>query len=216
MHPTPIEPAFENGGRVSVLRDAGHPPREIDDAHVIQQSLRLPDRFSVLYDRYFMEIHRYVGGRLGTQTADDLTAEVFLAAFRGRAGFDGRRGVVRGWLYGIATNIIAQHRKSESRRLEILQRTPQQDVVEAGHEDLVAHRMSALDLRGHLAAALNAISDADRDVLLLVAIAELSYEEVAQALGIPAGTVGSRLNRARKKLRAALGGAHPMLGDSDG
>jgi RNA polymerase sigma factor (sigma-70 family) len=57
------------------------------------------------------------------------------------------------------------------------------------------------------------LSSGDRDVVFLVAIAGLSYEEVAEALGIPDGTVGSRLNRARRKLRTALGGANPMKED---
>ncbi|WP_328808028.1 RNA polymerase sigma factor [Nonomuraea antri] len=190
--------------------------REAEDARLIEESLSTPERFAALYDRYSPEIHRYVAGRLGTQAADDLTAEIFLAAFHGRAGFDGRRGIVRGWLYGIATHQVAQHRKSESRLLRTLQRAPLAGEAESGHEDLVAGRVVAASMRGRLAAALAAIPDADRDVLVLVALAGLGYEEIAQALDIPAGTVGSRLNRARKKLRAALGGVNPMFGDADG
>ncbi|MFF5211598.1 RNA polymerase sigma factor [Streptosporangium sp. NPDC000396] len=201
---------------MSALWDVSDPPQEAEDAHVLKESLRVPERFGVLYDRYFTKIHRYVAGRLGTQTADDLTAEIFLAAFHSRTGFDTRRGVVRGWLYGIATNVVAQHRRHESRQLRILQRASADDEVDAGHEDLVASRLTAAGVQGQLASALSAIPDADRDVLLLLALAELSYEEIAQALDIPAGTVGSRLNRARRKLRMALGGVNPMFGDSDG
>ena len=201
---------------MSALRHVDGPPRQDEDVHLIEQSLRVPERFAQIYDRYFAEIYRYVAARLGTQLADDLTAEIFLAAFHGRAGFDARRGIVRGWLYGIATNVIARHHRSEARRLQILQRTPMEVVSDSGHEDLVEGRVTASGLQGRLQSALGSIPDADRHVLLLVALADLSYEEIAQALGIPAGTVGSRLDRVRKSLRAALGGVNPMFGESNG
>ncbi|MFF5204866.1 RNA polymerase sigma factor [Streptosporangium sp. NPDC000396] len=188
----------------------------LDDATLIEQSWHRPDVFAVLYDRYFGEIHRYVTGRLGTQIADDLAAETFLVAFRKRRSFDPTRGAVRPWLYGIATNLLAQHRRSETRRLEAFQRSPTDDVTDGGHEESVTARVAAASAQGRLAAALEHLPDGDRDVLLLVALADLSYEEVAQTLDIPFGTVGSRLNRVRRKLRAALGGINPMIGGSDG
>lgn len=191
-------------------------PVRVDDAAVIEQSWSRPDEFAVLYDRYFDEIHRYVAGRLGTQIADDLAAETFLVAFRKRQTFDPTRGAVRPWLYGIATNLLAQHRRSETRRLEAFQRTPADELADDGHEDRVTARVAAANAQGRLAAALKRLSDGDRDVLLLVALADLSYEEVAQTLDIPFGTVGSRLNRVRKKLRRALGGVNPMIGGFDG
>ncbi|WP_157248562.1 RNA polymerase sigma factor [Nonomuraea typhae] len=191
-------------------------PVTVGDATLVEQSLRLPDVFAVLYDRYFDEIHRYLAGRLGTQAADDLAAETFLVAFRKRRTFDPGRGAVRPWLYGIATNLVAQHRRSETRRLAAFQRTPVDDRADHGHEDRVTARVTAASAQGRLASALERLSEGDRDVLLLIALADLSYEEVAQVLDIPFGTVGSRLNRARKKLRAALGGSNPMIGGSDG
>jgi RNA polymerase sigma-70 factor (ECF subfamily) len=191
-------------------------PAKIDDAALIEQLLHRPDLFAVLYDRYFGEIHRYAAGRLGTEIADDLAAETFLVAFRKRQSFDPVRGAVRPWLYGIATNLVAQHRRSEARRLEAFQRTPPDDVTDDGHDDRVAARVAAAGAQGRLAAELGRLSDGDRDVLLLVALADLSYEEVARTLAIPFGTVGSRLNRVRRKLRAALGGVNPMIGGSDG
>ena len=79
------------------------------------------------------------------------------------------------------------------------------------HEERTACRVTAEGLRGRLAGALAGLSTGDRDVVLLVALAGLSHEEVATALDIPYGTVGSRLNRARRKLREALGGTNPLL-----
>ncbi|WSG19552.1 RNA polymerase sigma factor [Nonomuraea sp. NBC_01738] len=191
-------------------------PVAADDAALIARSWHDPDAFATLYDRYFDEIHRYVAGRLGGHAADDLAAETFLVAFKKRQAFDPGRGAVRPWLYGIATNLVAQHRRSETRRLEAFQRSPSGEVADSGHEEWVTARVAAANAQGRLAAAIKRLSDGDRDVLLLVALAELSYEEVAQTLGIPFGTVGSRLNRVRKKLRKALGGVNPMIGGFDG
>jgi RNA polymerase sigma-70 factor (ECF subfamily) len=77
-------------------------------------------------------------------------------------------------------------------------------------EERSAARLSAQMLQPRLAAALSRLSAADRDLLLLIAWAELSYQEAALALGVPVGTVRSRLHRIRKKARRALGGADPL------
>ncbi|WP_259404823.1 MULTISPECIES: RNA polymerase sigma factor [unclassified Microbispora] len=191
-------------------------PADLDDAVLIERSWHRPELFAALYERYFGEIHRYAAARLGTQVADDLAAETFLVAFRKRDGFDPARGSVRPWLYGIATNLVAQHRRSESRRLEAFQRAPVDRGAVSGHEDRVAARVTAASAQGPLAAGIAGLSDGDRDVLLLVAIAGLSHEEISQTLGIPAGTVGSRLSRVRRKLRGALGGVNPLIGGTDG
>ncbi|MER5621687.1 RNA polymerase sigma factor [Streptosporangium sp. NPDC002544] len=186
---------------------AAHPA---EDAQVVRLSLDESERFSAIFDTYFGEIHRYVAQRLGTDAAEDIVAETFLTAFRKRAQYDPSRAGVRAWLYGIATNLIGRHRRVEVRTLRALGRHgPDPDTP--GHEEHVAVRVSAESLRPSLAAALAGLHQRDRDVLLLVALAGLSHEEIATALGIPYGTVGSRLNRARKKLRATLGETNPML-----
>lgn len=179
-----------------------------DDATVIERSWHEPDRFAEIYDRYFAEIYRYVAARLGRDVADDIAAETFYAAFRKRDRFDPARGAVRPWLYGIATNLVGQHRRDESRRYAALSRAGA-DRPAGGHEDMVAARVTAEGIRPQLAGALAALPDGDRDVLLLVALGGFGYAEIAQALEIPGGTVGSRMNRARKKLREALGGTDP-------
>ncbi|MEU8140424.1 sigma factor [Nonomuraea sp. NPDC048901] len=84
-----------------------------------------------LFDRYFAEIHRYIARRLPTDDADDLAAEVFLAALRGR--YDPAVGEVRPWLYGIATNLVARHRRTETTRWKALSRAAERDWD--GHED---------------------------------------------------------------------------------
>ncbi|GIH21822.1 DNA-directed RNA polymerase sigma-70 factor [Acrocarpospora phusangensis] len=180
------------------------------DAEVVRGSLVESERFSVIFDAYFGEIHRYVAQRLGADSAEDVVAETFLTAFRKRTRYDPSRASVRVWLYGIATNLIRRHHRTELRTLRALGRHgPDPDVP--GHEDEVSAQVSAQSLRPSIAAALAGLHQRDRDVLLLVALADLSHEEIASALGIPYGTVGSRLSRARRKLRAVLGESNPML-----
>jgi RNA polymerase sigma factor (sigma-70 family) len=178
-------------------------PELADDATFIAESLVEPDWFAVLFDRHASLIHRYAGRRAGPQAADDVVAETFLAAFRRRASYDLRYRDARPWLYGIATNLISQHRREEARQVRIRQAAvPEPD--HSGHGDRVAADVTAGAMRGLLAAALAGLGTGDRDVLLLIAWEQLTYDETAHALGIPVGTVRSRLNRARGVVRAAL------------
>ena len=159
--------------------------------------------FADVYGRYFADIHHYIAGRLGRDVADDIAADTFVVALRKYGGFDAGRGPVRAWLYGIATNLVAQHRRTEQRRYRALARAGAERPTD-DHEDRVVSRVAAEVMLPRLAGALARLSQKDRDVLLLVALADLSHQEVSQALGIPYGTVGSRLNRARAKIRATL------------
>lgn len=181
-----------------------------DDASVVERSRSEPEVFAAIYDRHFRGVYRYVASRLGPDAAEDIAAETFLAAFSDRARFDPVRGGVRPWLYGIATNLVGTHRRAEMRRYRTLARAAAQRMTVSDEEDAVA-RASAQMLQGCLARALTVLPARDREVLLLVAVGGLSYEEVSQALSIPAGTVGSRLNRSRTHLRKAFGGVNPLL-----
>ncbi|MCO5970438.1 RNA polymerase sigma factor [Actinoallomurus soli] len=187
--------------------DAG--PDLPTDASVIERSWQDPERFGVIFDAYFAEIHRYVARRLDVEAADDIAAETFHVAFRRRKRFDLSRDNARPWLYGIATNLIARHRRTEARRFRALARLGD-DGPAGGHEDRVAAQVSAEHERSRLAQAVGALSADQRDVLLLVVLADLTYDEVAQALDVPYGTVASRFSRARAKLRKALGGVDPL------
>jgi RNA polymerase sigma factor (sigma-70 family) len=179
------------------------------DAVLIAASVREPERFAALYDRHARTIHRYVSRRLGPDLADDLMAETFLLAFRQRGSYDPARPDARPWLYGIATNLIGQHRRAEVRFWRSVARTGADPAVESP-ADRVAERVSAGDARQSLAAALAGLHHGQRDVLLLTAAGGLSTGEIAAALGVSPGTVHSRLNRARKKMRAAFGGIDPL------
>lgn len=179
------------------------------DARVIARSRDEPEQFAALFDRYAGAVHRYAARRLGPEAAEDLMAETFTTAFQRRHTYDLTRADARPWLFGIATNLVSRHRRAEARRFKALAKVP--EPVE--HEDPVADRAvaraGATGVRRDLAAALAGLSARHRDVVLLVAWADLDYEEAARALGVPVGTVRSRLHRARSRLREALGGSDP-------
>jgi RNA polymerase sigma factor (sigma-70 family) len=186
--------------------DAAQDDAAQDDAELIRRSLEDPEQFAALYDRYVQQVHRYVARRLGTQLADDISAETFLIAFRRRSAYDQTQRLARPWLYGIATTLVARHYRNEERHLRALHRTGADPLPEP-MADAVVNRVTAHQQGRVLAGALARLSRADRDVLLLVAWGDLSYEETARTLGIPIGTVRSRLHRARRKVRTALGAA---------
>lgn len=184
------------------------PPDPEDDAALIERSWHDPEAFAGLYDRHAAPLHRYAARRLGAGAADDIVADTFLDAFRNRHRYDRTVSDARPWLYGIAANLIGKHRRTEVRMLRAFARTGADPAVE-GHADRIDSQVSAAAVQPHLAAAVAALSPGDRDVLLLVAWADLSYEQTATALGIPPGTVRSRLHRARAKIREALGDRNP-------
>jgi len=180
-------------------------PAVAEDAAIIESSWREPERFAVLFDRHAPHIYRYLARRAGRQVADDLLAETFLAAFARRDRYDLGHADARPWLYGIATNLVGQHRRDEARQYRIQQAAIAEDAV-PGHAERVAADVTAQAMRALLGAALAALPPGDRDVLLLIAWEQLTYQEVSRALGIPVGTVRSRLHRARTKLRQVLAG----------
>lgn len=178
-------------------------PSPPDDATVIGDSVRDPEQFALLFDRHGPAIQRYLVRRLGADTAEDLVAETFLTAFHKRKRYDPTRGDARPWLYGIATNLVSRHRRAEVRWYRLRQAVPPERDQE-NHADEVAAQVTAQAMGRLLAVALAELAERDRDVLLLIAWEGLAYDEVAAALGIPVGTVRSRLNRARRKVREVL------------
>jgi|SRR6516164_3634291 len=187
---------------------------DADDAAVIQLSRHEPEYFTELFRRHAPYIQRYVVRRLGQDAADDIVAETFLLAFRQRDSYDQTRSDARPWLYGIATNLIGHHRRAEIRLYRALARTGADPVTES-FTDRIDDRVSASTASRRLAAALARLSAELRDTLLLVAWGDLSYEETATALGVPVGTVRSRISRARSALRRSLGDTNPAAFDQE-
>lgn len=155
------------------------------------------DGFEELYRAHAPAIMRYVRRRLGDAAADDATAEVFSRAFVARRRGGAGPATPVPWLYGVAAHVIADHHRAEKRRLRAIERLAAQSDREAPDP-----RAGGIDPA--LARALRRLSLGDREALLLVAWGELSYEETAQALELPVGTVRSRIHRARRQLDAHL------------
>lgn len=169
--------------------------RERSDATVIGDSVGRPEAFEAIFDRHFDAVWRYLARRAGSGRADDLASATFVVAFERRDGFRPAASSARPWLFGIATNLLRNELRSEQRALSAIARV----ASDAGRGDSDHGPVEAMDLPALLAAL-----DADqRDVLLLFAWEGLSYREIAVALGVPVGTIRSRLARARARLRAA-------------
>ena len=171
------------------------------DADVIVASLREPERFGALFDRHATVLFRYLVRRVGVDDADALLGDVFRIAFERRHSYDGTRPDARPWLYGIATKLLAHHRRREGRRLRA---TARLRSAQRPSEDLADDVVASVDAELTWAAVVDAVDrlpDGERDALLLYVWEELSYDDIAAALGVPVGTVRSRLNRARTKLR---------------
>jgi RNA polymerase sigma-70 factor (ECF subfamily) len=174
------------------------------DGPIIAASLTDPAQFGLIFDRHYDAIHRYLARRVGWDLAEDLTASVFLAAFQSRTRFRPNGQDARPWLYGIATNILRRHTRTEVRRLRAYGRVADPGAVQIDR-DAIANRLDAQRAAAVISDALAQLPEAERSVLLLVAWADLSYEEVAVALDVPIGTVRSRLHRVRGRLRELLG-----------
>lgn len=161
-------------------------------------------RFARLYDRHAPALLRYCFRRTGDAAlAEDLVSVVFVEAWRSRGRLRGD-DEARAWLYGIATNVVRQQWRSRRRHAAALRRIAAARP-EAEAADEVASREA--ETRAVLA-AVAALPRREQDVLALCVWSDLPYAEAAAALGVPVGTVRSRLSRARERLRAS--GAHPV------
>jgi RNA polymerase sigma factor (sigma-70 family) len=173
------------------------------DAQVIAASRASPLAFATVFDRHYDAVHRYLARRVGPDLADDLAAETFTQAFDVRLRFDTTHPNARPWLLGIATNLLRHHHRSEARRLRAYARLDRPAADDAHGE--IETRLDAERAGPAIAAAIGRLSADERNVLLLFAWADLRYDEIAVALRIPIGTVRSRLNRARGRLRELIG-----------
>jgi RNA polymerase sigma-70 factor (ECF subfamily) len=172
------------------------------DGEVIGRSLGEPEAFGLIYDRHALTLLRFLGRRVGARVAEGLVGELFRIAFERRETFDASRANALPWLYGIGSNVLLKHRRAEARRLRASAR-----MLAAGPAVDRRASAAALDARvlfPRVADAIETLPDPEREALLLFAWEELPYEAVAEALELPIGTVRSRLNRARARLRELI------------
>jgi RNA polymerase sigma-70 factor (ECF subfamily) len=152
---------------------------------------------------------RYAASRVGPQLGEDVAADTFVEAWRSRDRYDGNAGSLEAWLLGIATRIIARQRRAERRWLQMCADTAAADAGDRAAPIDVDDRIDAAARRPELARALRRLTTKERDPLLLQLLANMSIDEIALALDLPAGTVRSRLTRARARVANMLeGGEH--------
>jgi RNA polymerase sigma-70 factor (ECF subfamily) len=177
--------------------------RVSDDAAAIARSLHEPEAFTEVFDRHFAFVHRYIARRAGRDRADDLASQTFTVAFSHRGRYHDDLGTARPWLLGIATNLMRADRRGDARTASIVDRLEREAVASSSGS---ARAAPSADLNDddRLTDALATLDSTQREALLLHALGELSYAEIAAALDIPIGTVRSRISRACAALRAEL------------
>ena len=171
------------------------------DVECLALSLSEPQAFELIFERHFAEVHRYLHRRAGPDVADDLAAETFALAFERRASCRASDSVLP-WLYGIATNLLRRCWRGERDQLRAYGRSGIDCAVDQIEQ--VAGRVDSASIHACLAEALEAMPRRQRDALLLYALADLSYREIALALDIPLGTVRTLVHRARNVAQRVL------------
>lgn len=163
------------------------------------------EAFGDLYERHARAVQSYCLWRTaGLQTAEDATATVFLEVWRQRRDLTLSTDSAAPLLLGIANNVVRRQWRSERRYRGVLER-----VRNAGQvpNDIEAEAIARIDAMQQLRdgdEAIRALPRREREVLALLAWSELSYGEIAEALGLPIGTVRSRIARARTRLGDAF------------
>jgi RNA polymerase sigma-70 factor (ECF subfamily) len=184
-------------------------------SEAVVASLEHPHRFEVVFEQYHRTIHGFLARSVGPDQADEYAGDVFVTAFAKRARYDPALGSVRAWLFGIAANVRDTRVRSVRRGRRAWSRVrPERDTDEGGFE-VVEEGLDYGKELAWVAEYLRELSDTDRDVLVLYAWNELSYPEIAQALGVEIGTVRSRLSRARARLRELISASGEVQGGSE-
>ena len=165
-------------------------------------SARDPEAFAELFRRHSRAVYAYCARRSGDlHLAEDLTSVVFLEAFRRRRRLQLSNTSALPWLLGVANNATSNTQRSLRRYRSALSRVPPPTDRPSAEDDAMAHTR-AQDSLARAIEALKPLSPAERDVVLLVLWSELSYADAASSLGVPVGTVRSRLFSARQKFSA--------------
>lgn len=175
------------------------------DAELIAASWETASAFEALFERHFDAVFRFLSVRVGRDEAEDLAAEAFAQAFRARRRYRLDYPSARPWLLGIAANLARQRARTRRRAATAMLRLRAQEVLAVDPADEATTRADAGRQQRRLAAAFASLSPKERDVVALLVHGELTQQQTARALGIPMGTVKSRMAKARKKLREQIG-----------
>ena len=174
----------------------------LPDSELIERSWDEPEVFEEIFNRHHEVVYRHVIRRVGPDAAADIASEVFVRAFAARRRYNLSYSSARPWLFGITANLLRQHYRSHRRATKAHWRVMAAESLTEGDSTGEAdRRVDAEALASGLETGLAKLRATEREVLLLYAWADLSYAEIASALGIPVGTVRSRLARARQRFR---------------
>jgi RNA polymerase sigma-70 factor (ECF subfamily) len=151
-----------------------------------------------LYDRYRVPLRSFLARATGdAHDVDDLVHTTFLEAAKSAERYDGRTSC-RPWLMGIAAQLLRRRRQTFGRFVTFL--TALRSTQTPAHDPT-----TALEAGPDLERALRTLSEPKRVALLLAEVEGLTCPEIAEAMGVPIGTVWTRLHAARRELREALG-----------
>lgn len=171
------------------------------DSRVIERSLTEPACFEIIFDRHYDHVYAFMARAIGPDGAD-LAQDVFRIAFQDRRRFRLDVGSAKPWLFGIARNVLRRWYRTQARRRVGWLHLDREESLDFTTDAI--NRLSAAALRDELRNAIRALPSHERDVLLLFALADLSYAEIGEVVGAPVGTVRSRLHRARRRLEHLL------------
>jgi RNA polymerase sigma-70 factor (ECF subfamily) len=188
---------------------------QLTDCEIIVASRRRPELFEVIFERHYQAVFRFAAGRQGPDEAADIASDTFIRAFDRRDRFRTDRENALPWLFGIAANVARERNRKRIRRLRMVRRST---IVFGGDDSRfevdATDRLDAMSQSQALAGALSKLSEDEYQVLMLLAIADFSYSDIAESLDIPIGTVRSRIHRARNKMRELLEAERSISGGS--
>lgn len=176
------------------------------DQELVARTLEDPEQFGELIERYEEKLRRYVLriSNVSYDDAQDTLQEVFLKVYKNLHNFDQTLSF-SSWIYRITHNqVISQYRKRKARPNEVSSDFTE-DMLQRLVSDLSPHKdIESLELTEQIREALAELDIKYREVLVLRFFEELSYEEMSDILRKPVGTVGTLLNRAKKKFATIL------------
>jgi RNA polymerase sigma-70 factor (ECF subfamily) len=181
--------------------------RERDDVLLRRSANGDEEAFTLLYRRHQAPIYRFALRMTGnTWAAEEIVQDVFMTLVREPKKYDAERGALGAFLYGVARNRIMKHRERLPREVPLL--NPEDDGF-VGYPRAVdsatpAHWAELRERRDHVRAAVLELPADFREAVALCLLEEMSYEEAAQCLQCPVGTIRSRLHRGRALLLAKL------------
>jgi len=175
---------------------------DVVDVELLEQARRFdPDALRTLHNRFYESVYRYVHFKVGdTQASEDLTSDVFLRLLEALKRGKVWRTTPDAWIFGIARNVVADHYRKQTRRVEV----ELDERVSLSPEEGLSQRVIVDEEQEELARALALLTDEQRDVILMRFMEGLSIKDVAEVLNKTPGAVKGLQFRAVRALSEAM------------